>query len=160
MWHQLIYKYCMSCHIHPLFLYAGKSEPSEKSSAGLAPPTPQLCAGNSEIHLQLQVARGAWIQMLCSISYAVYIKKLERVCVSRHRWLEDKVFESSWEILVMERLSFVDWVVVVMPWSPTVKVFTGAKLSAYWFILKLEMGDLNKVLINGCMLPFSTRHAE
>lgn len=49
----------MSCHIHPLFLYAGKSEPKEKSNVGLAPPTPQLCASNLELPLHLQVARGA-----------------------------------------------------------------------------------------------------
>lgn len=99
MWHQLIYKYCVSCHIHLLFLYAGKSEPREKSSAGLAPPTPQLCAGNPEFPLHLQVARGAWILMLRPISYTVYfnLQKLVRVCVSRHRRLEDKI--NIWKFL-------------------------------------------------------------
>lgn len=99
MWHQLIYKYCVSCHIHPLFLYAGKSEPREKSNAGLAPPTPQLCAGNPEFPLHLQVARGAWILMPRSISYTVYInlQKLVRVCISRRRRLEDKI--NIWKFL-------------------------------------------------------------
>lgn len=99
MWHQLIHKYFVSCHIHLLFLYAGKSEPREKPNAGLAPPTPQLCAGNPEFPLHLQVARGAWILMLCSISYTVYVnlQKLVCACVSRHRRLEDKI--NIWKFL-------------------------------------------------------------
>lgn len=162
MWHQLIYKYCMSCHIHPLFLYAGKSEPREKSNAGLAPPTPQLRASNPELPLHLQVASGAWILMLCSTSSAVYInlQKLERVCVSRHKRLEDKTHVRKLLGNYCHGKALLVDCIVVMPWSPVAKVFTGPKHSVDWFLLKLEMGGLGEVLIRRCTLPLTMTYAE
>lgn len=99
MWHQLIYKYCMSCHIHPLFLYAGKSEPREKSNVGLAPPTHNYVPVILNFLSVCRLARGAWILMPCSIPCTVYInlQKLERVCVSRHRRLGDTI--NVWKLL-------------------------------------------------------------
>lgn len=155
MWHQLIYKYYMSSCIHPPFLYAGKSEPREKSNAGPAPPTPQLCTSNPELPLHLQVARGAWILMLCSVSYTVYInlQKLEHVCVSRHRRLEDKI--NVWKFLgkychgkeLLCRLCCSCYALISRGQD-----VHWAKCSADWFLLKLETEGLNEVLINGCTL--------
>lgn len=53
------------------------------------------------------------------------------------------MFESSWKITVMERLSFVDWVVAVLRWSPMVEVFIGDKHLVDWFLLELGMGGIH-----------------
>lgn len=91
-----------------------------------------------------RLARGAWILMLCSTPWAVYInlQKLERVCVPRHTRLGDTI--NVWKFL--ENCCYGKALLCRPSCSALISCGWGVHWGQHlvdWFLLKLGMGGVH-----------------